>query len=122
MEKIVALSEKRSFRNLLLEADPSEKMVERYLAEGEMWVWRDDARQAVGEAVVDVAAGEIKNLAVVASCRGSGRGRAILDDLCAHYRGRLASLKVGTSDGGRGFYERCGFRYSHTISNFFTDH
>ncbi|WP_304708028.1 GNAT family N-acetyltransferase [uncultured Rikenella sp.] len=121
MEKIVALSEKRSFRDLLLEADPSEEMVERYLAEGEMWVWRDDAKRVVGEAVVDTTVGEIKNLAVVASLRGSGWGRAILDDLCAHYRGRFMSLKVGTSDGGRGFYERCGFRYSHTISNFFTE-
>lgn len=122
MEKIVSLAGKRSFRALLLEADPSERMVERYLAEGEMWVWRDGESRVVGEAVVDVAAGEIKNLAVVASCRGSGRGRGMLDDLCAHYRGRFASLKVGTSDGGRGFYERCGFRYSHTVPNFFTDH
>lgn len=122
MEKIVALSEKRSFRALLLEADPSEEMVERYLADGEMWVWRDGESRVVGEAVVDVTAGEIKNLTVAASLRGSGRGRAMLDDLCAHYRGRFTSLKVGTSDGGRGFYERCEFHYSHTIPNFFTDH
>lgn len=120
IEQIASLPEKREFRELLLLADPSETMVERYLDTGDMFVWRDAAGEVIGEAVVD-GFGEVKNLAVVPHRQGQGWGRRILDDLCAHYKGLFPALTVGTSDGGVAFYERCGFCYSHTLCGFFTD-
>lgn len=120
IEPIASLQAKWGFRELLLLADPSEAMVERYLGGGDMLVWRDVAGEVIGEAVVD-GSGEVKNLAVVSHRQGQGWGRRILDDLCAHYKGIFPALTVGTSDGGVGFYERCGFRYSRTIRGFFTD-
>lgn len=120
MAPVASLSEKWEFRELLLLADPSEAMVELYLDAGEMFVWRDAAGEVIGEAVVD-SSGEVKNLAVVPHRQGQGWGRRMLDDLCCHYQGTFPVLTVGTSDGGVAFYERCGFRYSHTVSGFFTE-
>lgn len=120
MRRAVTMAEKREFRELLLLADPSETMVGQYLPGGEMFVWRDEAGNLIGEAVVD-GSGEVKNFAVVFQRQGQGWGRCILDDLCSHYKGVHPVLKVGTSDGGVAFYERCGFRYSRTIRGFFTD-
>lgn len=120
IEQIASLQAKWGFRELLLLADPSETMVERYLGGGDMLVWRDTAGEVIGEAVVD-GSGEVKNLAVAPHRQGRGWGRCILDNLCAHYKGVFPALTVGTSDGGVAFYERCGFRYSHTLCGFFTD-
>ncbi len=120
MRTAVTMAEKREFRELLLLADPSEEMVGRYLTAGEMFVWRDEAGNVIGEAVVDDS-GEVKNLAVVPHRQGQGWGRRMLEDLCGHYKGVYPELKVGTSNGGVAFYERCGFRYSRTIRGFFTD-
>lgn len=120
VERPASLSAKRMFLDLLLLADPSEEMLGRYLAEGEMFVWRDADGGVIGEAVVD-AAGEVKNLAVVPARQGQGWGGRMLDDLCEHYKGTFPALTVGTSDGGVTFYEKCGFRYSRTVRGFFTD-
>lgn len=120
VERIVAAAGKRAFRDLLLLADPSDAMVARYIDGSDMFVWRTGCGETVGEAVVD-RRGEIKNLAVAPAFQRQGWGRRILDDLCARYAGKFPVLTVGTSDGGVPFYERCGFRYSHTVRNFFTD-
>lgn len=120
VERPATLSAKRMFLDLLLLADPSEEMVGRYLTEGELFVWRDDAGKIAGEAVVD-ATGEVRNLAVVPMRQGQGWGRRMLDDLCEYYKGTFPALTVGTSNGGVTFYEKCGFRYSHAVRGFFTD-
>lgn len=120
IEQIVSLQDKWAFRELLLLADPAEATVERYLDAGEMFVWLDATGELIGEAVVE-GSGEVKNLAVAPHRQGLGWGRRMLDDLCSHYRGVFPALTVGTSDGGVAFYERCGFRYSHTLRDFFTD-
>lgn len=121
VERIIATAEKWTHRGLLLLADPSEAMVTRYLAHSDMYLWRTSSGCVVGEAVVDPH-GEIKNLAVAPAFQQQGWGRRILDDLCTRYAAKFPALTVGTSRGGVSFYERCGFRYSHTVRNFFTDH
>lgn len=118
--RATSLAAKWQFRELLLLADPSEEMIGLYLAEGDMFVWRDSDGVVIGEAVVD-ATGEVKNLAVAPAMQGRGWGRRILDDLCQHYKGVFSTLTVGPSSGGVAFYEKCGFRYSHTLRGFFTE-
>lgn len=121
VERIVATDDKWAHRDLLLLADPSEAMVARYLAHSDMYLWRMPSGSVVGEAVIDPH-GEIKNLAVAPAFQQHGWGRRILEDLCARYAEKFPVLTVGTSEGGVSFYERCGFRYSHTVRNFFTNH
>lgn len=113
---------RKDYLDLLLSADPSEDVIDRYLdAPGsEMFVWENPEGEIIGEVVVD-RLGEIKNVAVGESWQGKGVGRKMLDDVCRHYRGRFGKLTVGTDRTGTGFYERCGFRYSHTVEGFFTE-
>ena len=44
--------------------------------------------------------------------------------LFGFYKGRYQKMLVGTGDSPLTvpFYEKCGFRYSHRLKNFFTDH
>lgn len=112
-------TDRKKYKDLLLLADPSEEMIDRYL-EGEgsdMFVLFDSGR-IVGEAVVDIT-GEIKNVAVALEMQGHGWGKRLLDYLCGYYRGCFDELYVGTSEAGVAFYEKCGFRYSHTLKDFF---
>ncbi|WP_110688410.1 MULTISPECIES: hypothetical protein [Sanguibacteroides] len=57
----VAFDRKR-YLDLLLDADPSEEMIDRYIEEGDMFVLLA-GKTVIGEVVVD-RKGEIKNLAV----------------------------------------------------------
>ena len=114
----VAFDRKR-YLDLLLDADPSEEMIDRYIEEGDMFVLLL-REMVVGEVVVD-RKGEIKNLAVYSEYRCQGYGGYLLDYLSEYYRNRFEWLWVGTSESGVGYYERNGFEYDHTIKNFFVD-
>ena len=116
---------KKSYLPLLLLADEQEDMVDRYLDRGTMYILEDGGVKA--ECVVtDEGQGvlEIKNIAVDPACQGRGYGRRLVDFLAETYAGRYAILQVGTGDSPLTvpFYEKCGFRRSHRIENFFTEH
>ena len=48
----------------------------------------------------------------------------MVEHVARTYRGRGTRLLVGTGDSPltAPFYEACGFRESHRVKNFFTDH
>lgn len=66
---------------------------------------------------------EIKNLAVEPKSQRKGYGRAMLHFIKEMYRDSFPILQVGTGDSPLTipFYEKCGFRKSHVIKNFFID-
>ena len=104
---------KRDFLPLLLLGDEQEDMIARYLDRGTLWALYEGG-----------GAFEIKNLAVVPECQRRGYGRAMVEHVARTYRGRGTRLLVGTGDSPltAPFYEACGFRESHRVKNFFTDH
>ena len=117
---------KKRYLDLLLLADEQESMIDRYLERGDMFVLRRDGR-VVAECVVtreaeDVC--EVKNIATVPLWQRTGCGRKLLAFVEEFYRDVCRVIFVGTGDSPvtLGFYENCGFRYSHRIANFFTDH
>lgn len=117
--------EKKKYLPLLLLADEQEDMVEHYLEQGTMYVLEDEGVKA--ECVVtDEGDGilEIKNIAVSPESQGKGYGRELIRFVEETYRTQYAILQVGTGDSPLTvpFYEKCGFRRSHRISNFFIDH
>ena len=117
--------DKKRYLCLLLSADEQESMIDRYLADGTMYVLEDDGVKA--ECVVsDVGDGvlEIKNIATDPQFRGKGYGRALIEFIIRTYQDRYSILQVGTGDSPSTvpFYEKCGFTRSHMIENFFTDH
>ena len=100
-------------------------MIDRYLADGTMYVLEDDGVKA--ECVVsDVGDGvlEIKYIATDPRFRGQGYGKALIGFIVRTYQGRYSILQVGTGDSPSTipFYEKCGFTRSHRIKDFFTDH
>ena len=118
------LENKKQYMDLLFLADEQEDMIDRYLDDGEMFVLLDP--EVVAECVVcDLGDGvfEIKNIATDPKAQGKGYGRALIDFVMEHYRGRCHKMLVGTGDSPLTvpFYLKCGFKEHHRVKNFFTD-
>lgn len=116
---------KKRFLPLLLLADPSEAMIDRYLDRGALYVLADEgATEAVCVAVVEDRGEqgcELKNLATAEKFRNRGFASRMLDFLFSRYASTHRNMLVGTSEQGVPFYRRFGFVYSHTVTGFFTD-
>lgn len=128
IEKIT--SGKERYLDLLLIADPSEEMLMRYLPESDLYVLKENGQALCVAAMYPLGNGnyELKNIAAHPSFRKKGYGKMMMEHLLEKYADAPA-IYVGT--GGTGipgkefyqlsFYKKCGFSYSHTIRNFFTD-
>ena len=123
--KIIQLTEnKKQNLDLLLLADESGSMIDRYLERGELFVLNDNGVKAVcvvtdeGDEVC-----ELKNIAVTPESQRQGYGKRLIKHLLSYYSGKYNRMIVGTGDvpSSVGFYKSCGFEYSHLIENFFTD-
>lgn len=115
---------KKDFLDLLLLADEQEEMVDKYLQDGRMFVLTDNGVK--GEVVVtDEGNGilEIKNIATDPSCHGKGYGKKLMQFVEEKFKGEYSVLQVGTGDSSLTipFYEKCGFKRSHVVKNFFTE-
>lgn len=112
---------------LLLLADPSQEMVEEYLAIGECRV-AEMAGEIVGVYVLarlDVETTELMNVAVHERLHGQGIGKRLIGDAIQTAR-KLGyqSLEVGTGNSSIGqlaLYQKCGFRVEGVIKDFFID-
>ncbi len=124
--KIKKITEnKKQYLDLLLLADEQESMIDRYLERGTMYALYDEDLRAVcvvtdeGNDVL-----EVKNLAVRSIYQRRGYGRCLLNWLADLYQEQYHIMQVGTGDSPLTllFYEKCGFRQTHKIENFFVDH
>ena len=114
---------KKAYLPLLLEADPSEKMIDKYLEKSEMYVLMING-QAASVAVVgqvDEQVCELYNLATAPGMRGKGYATKLVRHLIRLYQPRCKRMLVGTSKPLMPFYERFGFAYSFTREGFFLD-
>lgn len=112
---------------LLLLADPSKRMIDRYLKRSDLFVMEEEGRTVCVAAVTKEAQQEyeLKNLAVLEDMQGLGYGRKMVEYLFAYYKGKARVMWVGTGKtkcGCIGFYEKCGFAPAHIVQDFFTDH
>lgn len=123
MEEKQILEGKKAYLPLLLLADESEEMLDKYLDSGDMFVFSENGA-VVGECVVLAENGicELKSLAVAPDFQRRGYGRRIVEFVCGRYADRYAELIVGTGESPRtlGFYHRCGFREYGRRPDFFT--
>ena len=115
---------KRQYMELLLLADEQEEMIDKYIDKGTMYVLDDNGVKA--ECVVTDEGRrtlEIKNIAVSPEFHGKDFGRMLIDYISEIYSEEFDTLQVGTGDSPMTvpFYEKCGFRRSHIVKNFFTD-
>lgn len=114
---------KKDYMELLLLADESEIMVDKYLERGDMFVLDENGVKA--ECVVtreEDKTYELKNIAVEQNSWRKGYGRALIEFVKRHYED-CHTLFVGTGDAysTMTFYQSCGFKESHRVQNFFID-
>ncbi len=124
MRIIKIKTNKKQFLSLLLLGDEQEDMIDRYLEQGDMFVMFNSDKQAMAVAVVavkDSKTVELKNLAVAKTEQGKGFGRLMLTYISDFYAEKFETLLVGTGDVQKtvGFYEHCGFSFSHRVKDFF---
>lgn len=122
---IIKITEnKKQYLDLLLLADEQESMIDRYIDRGTMYALDEGGVKAVC-IVTDEGGGilEIKNIATAPAYQGRGYGRQLISYIIEHYKEAFKILQVGTGDSPLTipFYEKCGFRKSHSIKNFFVD-
>lgn len=111
--------------DLLLLADPSHQLIETYLADGECYIVEEKGEIIGVFVVVELHKEtiEIKNIAVREDLQGQGIGKKLVFDAI-----RLAkengyeTVEIGTGNSSIGqlaLYQKCGFRISNVIKDFF---
>lgn len=114
---------KKQYLPLLLIGDESESMIDRYLDYGTLFIgFFNGMPIAVCVAVnLEPDVVEIKNLAVEAEFRRQGYGRRMLEHVESQHSNKKIILGTGETPSTLKFYKSCGYSYSHSIPNFFTD-
>lgn len=115
---------KKQFIELLLLADEQESMIDKYLDKGTMYALYDDGVKGIC-VITDEGNGilEIKNISTDPAYQGKGYGKQLIQFIKDTYKNKYDILQVGTGDSPLTvpFYEKCGFKKSHYIKNFFVD-
>ena len=118
-------SNKKDFMELLLIGDEQEDMVMRYLERGELYAMYIGSEAVAVCVLTDEGKNvcELKNIAVKPEYQRQGLGRQLLTFAEEQSRGKYNKLILGTGDSPLTvpFYEKCGYKRSHVISNFFID-
>lgn len=114
---------RKQYLPLLLTGDESESMIDRYIDSGTLYVgFLNDEPMAVCVVVrLDPDTVEIKNLAVVAGYRCQGYGGRMIKHVERQNPDNIIILGTGETPSTLRFYKSCGYSYSHTIPDFFTD-
>ena len=125
MNVVIVNENKKAFLDLLLLADEQEDMIEKYLDRGTLFALYDDELKSIC-VVTDEGNGafEIQSIATYPQFQEKGYARYLIDHVCEHYKGKGATMLVGTGDTPIivPFYENSGFVLSHRIENYFVEH
>ena len=125
MLKIEKISEnKKQYMDLLLLADESELMIDKYLPDGDLFaLYDDDLKSVCVVSHIDSDTCELKNIATYEQYQSKGYGKALIDFVSDFYQNDYKYMLVGTGEVPWivSFYESCGFEYSHRVKNFFID-
>ena len=124
MEFLKIENNKKRYIDLLLLGDEEEKMIDKYLERGEMYILDDNGIKA--ECVVTDEGNkilEIKNIAVSPKFQKQGYGKKLIEFITEKYSENFSVIQAGTGDSPLTipFYEKCGFKKSHIVKNFFID-
>lgn len=113
---------------MLLLADPARELVEAYIADGECYVYEenDDIIGVFVIAPLSEVTVEIKNIAVIEDKQGHGIGKKLLQEAIEVAKSSsYERIEIGTGNSSIGqlaLYQKCGFRISGVIKDFFVQH
>ncbi|WP_062104745.1 GNAT family N-acetyltransferase [Bacillus niameyensis] len=114
--------------DLLLMADPSERLIEEYLKRGKCYI-AENYQAIIGVYVLlptrpDTV--ELVNIAVTENEQGKGIGRQLLLDAIQKAKARnYKTIEIGTGNSSIGqlvLYQKCGFRITSVDRDFFIRH
>jgi len=113
--------------DLLLDADPSRRLVDRYLPLSEVYVVMS-GQEIVGVYLlfkIDEDVAEIKNIAVREELQGHGIGKLMLKDAIMRASARgFKTIIIGTANSSVGqlhLYQKMGFEMTGIKLNYFID-
>lgn len=113
---------------LLLLADPSEKIVRDYLKRGECYV-AESSEQMIGVYVLlptRPETVELANVAVMEQQQGKGIGKKLVVHAIGNAKSKgYKTIEIGTGNSSIGqlaFYQKCGFRINGIDRDFFVTH
>lgn len=115
---------KKDFLELLLLADEEEKMIDKYLENGDMFALYDENLKGCCVVLkIDEKTFEIKNLAIYEKEQKKGYGKILIKFVISNYAKGCERIIVGTGESPLTlpFYEKCGFKIYDRIENFFLD-
>lgn len=114
--------------DLLLLADPSQKLVDKYLNKGFCCV-ADSNGEIIGVYIllpISTSTVELVNIAVSENEQGRGIGKQLLKDAIHQSKSKgYNTIEVGTGNSSieqLAFYQKCGFRIIGVESDYFTRH
>jgi GNAT superfamily N-acetyltransferase len=97
IEKIT--KNKKQYLDLLLLADESENMIDRYLESGDMFaLFDDDVKTVCVVTAIDKETCELKNIATYEKYQGRGYGKALIKYISDFYKNDYEKMLVGTGD------------------------
>ncbi len=99
-------------------------MIDKYIERGIMFaIYDNDLRGVCIVTKEEDRAYEIKNIAIYENFHGQGYGKKLIEYICEYFKGDCDIIYVGTGDSPLTvpFYEKCGFKKSHRIKNFFIE-
>lgn len=124
MSQIKQILEKEKYMYLLLEADPEQEVVEKYLKDSNIYgiFEADNVMSIIVITKVDNDICELKNIATIKEARGKGYGKKLIEQIATLYKDKYKKMIVGTTENNIPFYVKCGFdKYYKTAKNFFVD-
>jgi ribosomal protein S18 acetylase RimI-like enzyme len=112
---------------LLLLADPSKELIEKYLKSSLIFV-AEQNKEIIGTVVLQSLSesiAEIKNIAVLPELQGQGIGTYLIENIITvANRGGFKSILIGTANSSIGqlyLYQKLGFEITEIRKNFFID-
>jgi GNAT superfamily N-acetyltransferase len=115
---------KKQYLDLLLLADESEEMIDKYFEKGDLYaIFDEDLKRVCVVIELDEQSCELKNIATCEKYQGKGYGRTMINYVIEVYKEQYKTMYLGTGEVPSilSFYNSCGFKESHRIKNFFTD-
>lgn len=114
--------------NLLLLADPSVEMIEKYLQRGECYVaeWDEKIQGVYVLLPTRQKTIELVNVAIIEEQHGKGFGKKLVLDAIAVAKAQgYKTIEVGTGNSSiaqLALYQKCGFRIASIDKDFFIRH
>ena len=122
--QVKKIENKEDYIDLLLEADPSKTMINKYLNDSDVYALKKED-EVICIAVIlhiDRKNLELKNIVTKEKYRNKGYAKTLLKSLCGNYKQKYDKMLVGTTENNIPFYVKQGFdKYEKKIKNFFRD-